>query len=348
MRVLYQWPNPSSVYAGRTIAHGYRNAWNELGHEFRFLTADDNSAEILESFEPDIFMTGLNALNLRFLDLSALKRAKKRGTFVTVNLPFWTSPFSDFRISEAGSLKSNKEWVSLIASEDYGDLYHNICESDDPRMDGFTQETGKKCETLLLAADSSIIFPEYSKNFAADLNYVGTNLPEKRSFFLEVIEPLKAKYDIRFYGQDWTLFDRWLNFAQKVGQYGNIPVLKSIRPPSLNLEDERKIYHSSQISINVHEKYQRTYGDLNERTFKIPLAGGFEIVDDVPSLSKYFDLEKELVVAHDAQDWHEKIEHYLTHPSEKKRIIEAGMKKVQRFHTYQHRVRSLVQWYKAR
>jgi len=347
MNVLYHMPAPHTIYAGRTIAHGYKHAFLDLGHDFRFLTPDDDQESLLLKFKPDIFFTGVGPMTFKYLDLELLKRAKKNGTKVFVNTPFWHSPLSKSRINEVPSLSEIKDWVSLISSGAFGDVYYNICEQGDERMKGFEATTGYKHHTLLLAADKTLIFPEYDDQFRAAVSYVGTYLPDKKAFIEEYVLPLKKKYDLKLYGQDWSQLDRHLGFLQKVGQYLNIPGLRSLQKPKLQLEDERRIYSSSSVLINIHEEYQKKYGDINERTFKVLCSGGLLVSDNVPTLSKYFTVGKELVIAQSRDDWFEKIEYYVAHPSEGKKIGQAGRKKVLSKHTYHHRVEQILKLYQT-
>lgn len=343
MNIIYHIPSLDTIYAGRTIYNGYKNAFEDLGHTFVPFTANDNQEELFERVQPDIFITSLHAYNLRHLDLKILKDQKKKGMKVFVNTPFWKSPLSKGRINEAPSLSENKEYIALIKSGDFGDVYYNVCEDEDPRMEGFEKVTGYKHHTLPLAADKTLHFPEYSENFKADISYIGTYLPEKREFFKKVIFPLQKKYATKLYGQDWTLGDRVLGFAQKVGQYYNIPQVRSLQRPKLRLDDERKIYSSSTISINVHERYQREFGgDCNERTFKIPLSGGFEITDNVACIRKYFKEGEEIVIAENDDDYAAKLEYYLRNPEKRNAIIEAGRRRVLEEHTYYNRVEKMV------
>lgn len=345
MKIVYHFPNPSTVSAGRTIAHGYKHAWEDLGHSFRFLTSQDNQREVFESFQPDIFVTSLSGYVLRLLDNTQLQRARKNGTKVFVNIPFWKSPLSRLRFSETPSISTNSDWIKLLQSKAFGDVYFNICEQDDERMDGFEQTIGHPFHTILLAADKTILYPDFNAKFQADISYIGTNLPEKRIFFNEVLFPLMKQYKVALYGQDWTLSDTYLGYIQKFGQLLGISILEGLRKPQLQLSDERRVYSSSVISVNVHESYQRQYGDLNERTFKIPLAGGFQIVDAVSTLAKYFQLDKELVVATSTDDWKEKIDYYIANPDKRLPFIRAGKRVVAANHTYHNRVNQIISIY---
>jgi len=348
MRVLYQIPSLHTIYAGRTIYNGYRNAFLALGHEFMPFTADDNLAQCIENFQPDIFITSCNFYYQRYLDQHLLNSYRKNGLIVFVWIDQWISGLNANRINEANSLKNNKKILALINENKLGDIFLQGIEHDDARMDGFEQETGAIYNTVPLAADHTLIFPEVSEEFSADISYIGTYLPQKRNFFRTQVFPLAKNWNLRLYGQDWTTYSRTKGWLQKFGQYFNIPGLRSLQKPKLKLEDERKIYASSILSINIHEDYQRQYGgDCNERTFKIPLAGGFEITDKVTCIKKYFEPGKEIVIAESVSDWFEKVEYYLTHPEDRIPIIAAGRKRVLAEHTYVHRVGQLLDLYKT-
>jgi spore maturation protein CgeB len=343
MRILYQIPSLNTIYAGRTIYFGYKHAFEDLGHKFKPLTADDNPEKILSEFKPDVLFTSLNSYNLRYLPIEAVRTYRKQGTKVFVIIPFWKSPMSKLRINETPSISEKDDYVKLIKQGNYGDVYFNNCEQGDPRMEGFEKATGYHPYTVLLAADKIINFFDYTEKYKADVSFIGTYLPDKARFLKEQVYPLRKKYDVNLYGQDWSYANRLRGFTQKVGQYFNISYVKSFQKPKLDLEDERKIYSSSTISINIHENYQRKFGgDCNERTFKIPLCEGFEITDDVACIRKYFMEGKEIIIAKDKNDWFDKIDYYIKNPKKRIPIIEAGRKRVLKEHTYHNRVNQLI------
>lgn len=346
LKVLFHLPNPDTIYAGRTIFFGYKHAFEDLGHDFKVLTADSDQKKLFGKYKPDIFMTSIGSLIFKFLDLDLVKKQKKLGMKVFVNTPFWKSPMSKLRINETQSLSENKEWIKLIKSGDFGDVYYNSSEQGEPCMEGFTKTTGYKCNTILLAADKRMCFPDFSDKFKADISYIGTYLPGKKKILDEQVKPLFKKYDVKLYGQDWTLLSRILGMVQRGGQYFNIPYLKSFLKQSLQLEDERKIYTSSLVSINIHEEFQKNYlGNINERTFKIPISGGFEIVDNVPSIYKYFKNGVEMVIVKNKSEWFEKIRYYIKNPEKRTSIIRKGREVVLKNHTYHVRVKQLIKLY---
>lgn len=343
MKILYHFPNVQSVYALRTIFNGFKNAFIDLGHEFRVLTADEDMATELERYRPNIFITAAHFLYRRCLDYNILKKYRNDGLIVFTKIDFWNSPESAHRINEAKGMKEDMGAIRLIQNNLLGDIFFHVVEQGDQRMNGFREITGHEYHTIPLAADKTILKSIVDPAFVSDISFVGTYLPAKKRAFKELLFPLKKKHKVSLYGQDWTVRDRTLGWVGRFGQLFNIPYIKSIQKPKLALDDEAKIYASSIISINIHEEYQRACGgDCNERTFKIPLCGGFEIVDDVACIHKYFEAGKEIVIAKDKHDWFEKINFYIKNPDARLPIIRAGRERILKDHTYHSRVEQML------
>lgn len=339
MVVLYHQPSLATIYAQRTIYFGYKNAFEDLGHTFLTLTDDDDLADTLKKHQVDLFMTASHFYWRKSLDLQLLKRYREKGLKVLVKVDFWRYPQAKRSISEPDSLQDDKELVGLIKNGMMGDYFHHVVAPGDWRMEGFKETTSYTCHTIPLAADKIALKPHYRKKFNSDLAFLGTCSPTKKAAFANLLFPLKKQYDLKLYGQDWTAGDRALGWVQRFGQYFNIPVLKTIRKPKLKLEEEAEIYQSAKISLNIHEYQQVKYGgDCNERAFKIPFCGGFQIADNVSCLHNYFVDDKEIIITKDGADWFAKIRYYLDNPQERAAIIAAGQKKVAEHHTYHNRV----------
>ncbi|NJD52499.1 MAG: glycosyltransferase [Candidatus Methanoperedens sp.] len=346
MRIIYHIPSLDTVYAARTIYYGYKNAFVDLGHDFKTVTCNDNLKKILEKFQPDIFISSISNYSLKFLDVESFNKARLNGMIAFMSTNFWNSPLSRIRINEGHSLKNEKNKVKAIKKNLLGDVFFNQCEQDDLRMAGFEEETGFRYYTIPLAADKIALKEEFDNKYESDISFIGTYLPQKRDFFRKHVFPLRRKYNLKIYGQDWTWHDRALGWIQRGGQYFNFPYMRSIRKPKLQLQDESKIYKSSIISLNVHEDYQREFGgDCNERTFKIPLCSGFEITDDVACIRKYFKADKEIIIANNREDWFEKIDYYMNNPDKRLAIIEAGRERVLKEHTYHNRSEQIIKIY---
>ncbi|MEI7451809.1 MAG: glycosyltransferase [Candidatus Falkowbacteria bacterium] len=319
-----------------------------MGHEFYTFTADDNLEDFLIKNKPDIFLTSTHFYYKKFLNFVILKKYRDTGMKVFVKVDFWNSPINSSRVNEAKSLKDDKDTVELIKNGIYGDVFYHVVEQGDKRMDGFKEETGYEYHTVPLAADRIVLKDVFAEKFKSDIAYIGTYLAQKKDAFKNYLFPLKKKYDVKIYGQDWSSADRFFGFIQKIGQYFNIPIIKSLRQPKLQLEDEGKIYRSSIISVNIHEDYQKEFGgDCNERTFKIPFCGGFEITDEVACIHRYFKEGEEIIIAKDKKDWFDKIDYYIKNPEKRLAIIEAGKKRVLTDHTYHNRSAQIINIYNS-
>lgn len=343
--VAYHNPYPDTIYATRYVFIGFANAFKAMGHNFVVFSPGQNLGTFLNHHKPDLFITASHFLYRKALDYELLKKwRQKHGMVLLTKIDFWDSPLNKSRINEAPSMKNDKEAKRLIKAGLLGDYYFHVSGQKDKRMAGFAEFAEQDYITIPLAADEFTLKPVFSKKFEADISFIGTNLPQKREYFKEWLFPLGERYDLKLYGQDWTFFSRWLGHITKVGQYFNLPIIKSLQKPPLKLGEEAQIYASSKILVNVHEDYQREFGgDCNERTFKIPFCGGFEITDDVACIRDYFIEGKEIVIAKNKQEWFDKIDYYFKHPSEAKKIALAGQKKVKAAHTYRHRVQQMLE-----
>lgn len=344
MKILYHIPSLETVYAGKFIYEGYRDAFINKGHDFKTITSSDNFENVLKDFKPDIFLYSLNRYSLKSIDLNLLKKYRKEGLVSFVQIKPWKKQNNQF---EGGDLENDYYLKNLIIDGTAGDIFHHWIEKDDICMEGFEKTTKKKFNTIILAANTKVYYPDIDNNYKSEICYVGSNLSDKRKFFEERFNPLFKKYNFIVSGSDWTIKDRYTGYAQKIGQFFNIGFLKNLRKIKISSDHERKLYSNSVISLNVHEEHQRKYGsDFNERTFKIIACRGFEISDNVKALRKYFEPD-ELIIGENKDDWFDKIDYFTKNPDKRIKIIEKGFNKVINHHTYFNRVDQIVDLYSS-
>ncbi len=105
-------------------------------------------------------------------------------------------------------------------------------------------------------------------------------------------------------------------------------------PPNINLA---QLYSSSTISPNIHSLRQKRFRILiNDRTFHIPIYGGFQICDN-PLIEEYFD-QNEIVVATDDNDYIEKFRHFKNNTNKRIPYIQKAGEKVYKEHSYFNRI----------
>jgi spore maturation protein CgeB len=291
---------------------------------------------MLDEHVPDVFFTGSNFYQFKALDLPALARHRRRGMKVFVLVSLYENPLNPLY-----SLAREPEKVRLIREGGFGDAYFNYFP---PSLnEAFRAATGYPCHTVLLAANKRLHYPvPPDPRHACDIVYIGSNLAKKREAFRRKLLPLRKRCDVRIIGRDWTLADRALGVLQQGSQYLGLRVFDRLRSLSVSLEEERSIYASARICVNIHEFQQSVYSnDFNERTFKVPACGGFELCDNVPGLRDYF-AEDEIPLARDEAEWFEKIAWYLDHEDERRAVAERASRKVLAEHTYHNRVAQLL------
>ena len=336
MKILYHIPYPKALGADRWIYEGWRDAFVDSGHEFFEITANDSIKDKIQNIEPHIFMSAMNILDID-QDVPIIQKARRNGMklFLWIHWP-----------PEDGL----EAWNALLKKEDMADVYFG--EREPEGMYDFIQATDKSYHVIANAANKKIHFPtESSKKYEYDIVFLGANLKKKQQLFSEILKPLSKKYNVGLFGPGWTLKDKILRVVQKfmrmLGMTSLSNWVNQLRI-TIPVNEERELYSSAKISLNFHEREpdgSQPHYILNQRTFKIPACGGFEICDDVPALRRYFK-ENELVMATmDPQDWFSKIEHYITHDEERNKIIIKGTDRALRDHTYHNRVAQVLDLY---
>jgi spore maturation protein CgeB len=187
---------------------------------------------------------------------------------------------------------------------------------------------------LPMACDPGIHRPveltaEERETWGSPVSFVGAGYHNRQQMFAAL-----AELPFKIWGTEWP---ECRPFDQLVQQSG-----RRISP-----EEYNKIFNGTEVNLNLHSSTERDgvdpYGDfINPRTFELASCGAFQLVDERQLLNGLFEPGKELVTFKDLTDLKEKIEYYRAHPEERQRIAEAGRQRVLREHTYQHRVRQML------
>jgi len=119
------------------------------------------------------------------------------------------------------------------------------------------------------------------------------------------------------------------------------PLPGCYRGGELTSEQANLVYNAASIALNIHHSQFRAGTSL--RTFAICAAGAFQLVDWRPGLDRYFIPDKEVVVYRSPGELREKALYYLANETARRRIARAGYRRVEREHTYGHRIRNILQ-----
>lgn len=88
---------------------------------------------------------------------------------------------------------------------------------------------------------------------------------------------------------------------------------------------------------NTHASGERVT-QIRLRDFEGPMSGSFYMVEHMPELAEFFDIDREIVTYRDADELVEKCHYYLEHGDEREQIRLAGHQRALRDHTWQRRL----------
>jgi len=103
-------------------------------------------------------------------------------------------------------------------------------------------------------------------------------------------------------------------------------------------EECAEIYRKSKIVFNT-----AAVDDINMRLFEATATGSFLLTEHIPTLYECFQDGKHLVTYRDMDDAIDKARYYLEHEYERNEIAKAGMEHTLADHTYQHRIKRLLE-----
>lgn len=140
----------------------------------------------------------------------------------------------------------------------------------------------------------------------------------------EMCSLLAAKYQFRLYTKSNTNFDSNIKNCGAIDYFQDMPIL----------------FHCSKININITLRSIKSGIPL--RCLDIMACGGFLMSNYQTELAEYFVNGEELVLWEDFNDMLQKIDYYLEHEEERKRIAEAGRKKVKQLFHYDVLIEQMI------
>ncbi len=107
-------------------------------------------------------------------------------------------------------------------------------------------------------------------------------------------------------------------------------------------EDEKaKAFGAAKIVLNTFT--HKDTDSVNARLFEATGCGGFVLTENRPAVGDFFAPGREVATFDSRADLLEKVKYYLAHPDERKAIAEAGCRRAHRDHTYEIRLRRLLE-----
>lgn len=183
---------------------------------------------------------------------------------------------------------------------------------------------GLPAKFLPAAGDAGITPVARDPRFASDVAFIGTGYDEGRAALLQQVA---ACHQVRVYGLGWEPWRRELQWWGKPVEGG----------------DFARVCSSAAITLGINPV--RAEGGVtytSDRTWMVMLAGAFYLGQGTPGVMTFLQDGEHCRWYRDADECVRLAEYYLRHTAERERIRRAGEAFVRRHHTYDQRVRHLL------
>ena len=205
-------------------------------------------------------------------------------------------------------------------------LFDHIFALDDEWFQYFDPKVHSKISILHLASDSKKYHPvPPNDRFRSDIAFVGLYKKERAA----VLDVLKD-HDIKVYGYYWE------------SGFEFFPWLKEKYKGPVTSEEVNEIFNSAKIPISsLGMGFPRYPGHTTtQRPFDISLAGNFQFGDYIPLTEKLFG--DSVAMFNSNEELRKKVDYYLAHPKERKKMAEKAHKISLANNTYAHRARQML------
>lgn len=163
------------------------------------------------------------------------------------------------------------------------------------------------------------------KIYSCDITNAGNLYPSRAALYKHLI-----KYNFKMWGAPPAI---WLKLPE---------LDKIIMNKSVHNQEKSKAFTAAKIVLN--NLHPAVINGANKRMFEIPACGGFQITSHRDAINELFEVGKEIVTYTDLNDLKNKIDYYLKPENEVERmqITKAGYQKAIQEHTYENRLRAMI------
>lgn len=172
--------------------------------------------------------------------------------------------------------------------------------------------------------------PEEKREYGSDIAFLGAGYPNRRKAFRRLIGR-----NFKIWGSDWEGAGALAPHVQRNGA-------------RISAEESVKIYNAAKINLNLHSSVQTdklvSGGDfVNPRVFELAAMGAFQLVDRRGLMGELFR-DNELATFTKLDELEALLDHFLEHPEERKAYAERARARVLADHTYEKRMRTLLEY----
>jgi len=176
--------------------------------------------------------------------------------------------------------------------------------------------------------------PSDKVKYRYDVSFIGGVSPY-RKWFVSALAKKGIKVDC--FGSGWNKGRVTYEQMEEIFQSSkiNLNISNSINYDVRYLMSSLKILLTTLRSMGKNGKNR---SQIKARNFEIPVQGGFQLTDYVPTIEEYFYIGKEVVCYRDIDEAELLINYYLKHQEEREIIKLSGVEKARKEHTFKNRI----------
>src|SRR5215217_7951027 len=305
--------NNKYTYANRTVASGFRNAFQARGDQFTIFDTKKLSQWLppwekinLVTYKPDIIFASVSAISYLPVDLLKNSALVLWGEFFSPC--YYEEQIDNLSEPTKAVLRKYSSRNNILVWSQHDDLIN------EKFFGGYERELGVGFIQLLHCADKNqyiepILQPD------TDFLWIG-NTSHRLEAYNSFILPLKE------------VSQNYIEHTEK----------NMITPEDIYIQG---LYQKCIISPNIHTEAQIKHNILvNERVFSSSIMGGFQICDNVLA-KKYFN-EDELVIATSKDEFIDLLDYYRKNLTERFKMVKKMQANILANHTYFNRIDSIL------
>ncbi len=145
----------------------------------------------------------------------------------------------------------------------------------------------------------------------------------------KILEKIAMKVKIDFWGYNTNNLNK------------NSPILRNYHGLAWG-SDMYNIFYNSKITLNAHiTKVAGNFAN-NMRLYEVTGCGSLLITDHKSNIKQLFRVGKEIVTYKSVDELIKKVNYYLSHEKERKKIARAGQERTLKEHTYYNRMKKII------
>ncbi|HYE53313.1 MAG TPA: glycosyltransferase [Chitinophagaceae bacterium] len=162
--------------------------------------------------------------------------------------------------------------------------------------------------------------------FTCDITTAGNLYANRVAFFEQLCD---MNLDIRIWGNPGS---RWMKLDKIAGFLRNEYIMEREKGLAFRL-----------AKVVLNNLHPGEVAGINCRAFEVPAMGGFQVINWRSGLDDLFEPGKEVIAFHSLEELKEQLRFYLSNEQERLRISHNGHMRAHAQHTYEHRLKLILE-----